>query len=60
MRAEADILGGLKTLYLQQLKERLATLEQVMIDIKLGCADSASYEALQFEVHRLNGGLKCN
>ena len=55
MRAEADILGGLKTLYLKQLKERLATLDQVMMDIKLGCADESSYEALQFEVHRLNG-----
>jgi DNA-binding response OmpR family regulator len=55
MRAEADILGGLKMLYLQQLKERLATLEQVMIDIKLGYADPSAFDALQFEVHRLNG-----
>jgi DNA-binding response OmpR family regulator len=55
MRTEADILGGLKEIYLKQLKERLATLEQAMLDIKLGQADSASYEALQFEVHRLNG-----
>lgn len=55
MRAEADVLGGLKALYLQQLKERLATLDQVMMDIKLGCAEASSYEALQFEVHRLNG-----
>lgn len=55
MRAEADILGGLKGLYLKQLKERLAALEQVMLELKLGQADRSSYDALQFEVHRLNG-----
>lgn len=55
MRTEADILGGLKGLYLKQLKERLATLEHAMLEIKLEQADDATYEMLQFEVHRLNG-----
>lgn len=52
---DADLLGGLKELYLKQLKERLAALEQAMLEIKLGRADASSYETLQFEVHRLNG-----
>jgi DNA-binding response OmpR family regulator len=55
MRTDADILGGLKGLYLKQLKERLATLERAMLDLKLEQADQSTYEALQFEVHRLNG-----
>ncbi len=52
---DTDLLGGLRQLYLKQLKERLAALEQAMLEIKLGQADAASYETLQFEVHRLSG-----
>jgi DNA-binding response OmpR family regulator len=52
---DTETLGGLKALYLKQLKERLAALEQAMLVIKLGQADAASYDALQYEVHRLNG-----
>jgi len=52
---DADMLGGLRELYLKQLRERLAALEQAMVEIKLGRADAASYETLQYEVHRLNG-----
>jgi DNA-binding response OmpR family regulator len=53
--ADKDLLGGLRGLYLKQLKERMAALEQAMLEIKLGRADASSYEVLQFEVHRLNG-----
>jgi DNA-binding response OmpR family regulator len=53
--ADKDLLGGLRSLYLKQLKERMAALEQAMLEIKLGRADASSYEVLQFEVHRLNG-----
>ncbi len=49
------MLGGLRELYLKQLKERLAALEEASREIKLGQADAASYETLQYEVHRLNG-----
>jgi DNA-binding response OmpR family regulator/HPt (histidine-containing phosphotransfer) domain-containing protein len=52
---DADPLGGLKELYFKQLKERLATLEQAMLDIRLGLAGADAYAALEFEVHRLNG-----
>jgi DNA-binding response OmpR family regulator len=50
-----DLLGGLKDLYLNQLKLRLSTLEEVMLDVKSGRADSTTYEALRSEAHRLNG-----
>jgi DNA-binding response OmpR family regulator len=52
---DADVLGGLKGLYLRQLKKRLATLEQAMVDLQLGLTDANNYSALEFEVHRLNG-----
>lgn len=52
---DTDLLGGLKDLYLKQLKERLAALEQAMLELKLGQVDASGYESLQFEVHRLNG-----
>jgi DNA-binding response OmpR family regulator len=52
---ESDSLSGLKELYFKQLKERLATLERVMLDIRLDLAGDDAYEALEFEVHRLNG-----
>jgi DNA-binding response OmpR family regulator len=54
-KIDVDGLSGLKSLYLRQLKERLATLEQAMVDLQLGLPDSQNYNALEFEVHRLNG-----
>src|SRR5580692_1661230 len=57
MRSEidSDVMTALKGLYLKQLKERLTTLEQTLVDLQLDQKNHTGYESLQFEVHRLNG-----
>jgi hypothetical protein len=52
---DVDAIIGLRGLYLKQLKERLSTLEKAMLDLKQGLTDQSNYDALEFEVHRLNG-----
>lgn len=53
--ADIDLLNGLRGLYLEQLKTRLASMREVLFDIRAGRADAARYKALQSEAHRLCG-----
>lgn len=54
-RSDDDVMSGLRSLYLKQLKERLSTLEQAEVDLQLGLMAPNHFDALEFEIHRLNG-----